>query len=63
MAVGGMNHLWKNWRSRSRSGSAAVEFAFIAPVFFMFLFGIFEGGIMFFGQAAVQDAARLIRAG
>jgi Flp pilus assembly protein TadG len=33
----------------------------------MFLFGIIEGGIMFFGQTAlmnsVQDAARLIRTG
>ena len=52
---------------RSRGGSAAIEFAFVAPVFFMFLFGIMEGGIMFFGQTAlmnsVQDAARLIRTG
>ena len=52
---------------RSRKGSAAIEFAFVAPVFFMFLFGIIEGGIMFFGQTAlmnsVQDAARLIRTG
>ncbi|MBV9549145.1 MAG: pilus assembly protein [Alphaproteobacteria bacterium] len=55
------------WRHRGESGSAAIEFAFVAPVFFMFLFGIIEGGIMFFGQAAlmnsVQDAARLIRTG
>ena len=54
-------------RARSKSGSAAIEFAFVAPVFFMFLFGILEGGIMFFGRAAlmnsVQDAARLIRTG
>jgi Flp pilus assembly protein TadG len=62
---------FKYMRSRMRgswrSGSAAIEFAFVAPVFFMFLFGIIEGGIMFFGQAAlmnsVQDAARLIRTG
>ena len=56
-----------SWRARGESGSAAVEFAFVAPVFFMILFGIIEGGIMFFGQAAlinaVQDAARLIRTG
>jgi Flp pilus assembly protein TadG len=54
-------------RARSKSGSAAIEFAFVAPVFFMFMFGILEGGIMFFGRAAlmnsVQDAARLIRTG
>ena len=52
---------------RGNSGSAAIEFAFVAPVFFLFLMGIIEGGIMFFGQAAVmnatQDAARLIRTG
>jgi Flp pilus assembly protein TadG len=54
-------------RSRSRSGSAAIEFAFVAPVFFVLLFGIMEGGIMFFGRSAllnaVQDAARVIRTG
>jgi Flp pilus assembly protein TadG len=54
-------------KSRRNSGSAAIEFAFVAPVFFMFLFGIIEGGVMFFGQAALmnatQDAARLIRTG
>jgi Flp pilus assembly protein TadG len=53
--------------ARCRSGSAAIEFAFIAPVFFLFLFGIIEGGVMFFGRAAltnaVQDASRLIRTG
>jgi Flp pilus assembly protein TadG len=52
---------------RGESGSAAIEFAFVAPVFFVLLFGIIEGGIMFFGQAALinatQDAARLIRTG
>jgi Flp pilus assembly protein TadG len=57
----------KRMRARSRSGSAAVEFAFVAPVFFLFLFGILEGGIMFFGksvlQNSVQNAARLIRTG
>jgi Flp pilus assembly protein TadG len=54
-------------RLRDDSGSAAIEFAFVAPVFFMLLFGIIEGGIMFFGQEALmnatQDAARVIRTG
>jgi len=54
-------------RLRDSSGSAAIEFAFVAPVFFMFLFGIIEGGIIFFGQSALsnatQDAARVIRTG
>lgn len=52
---------------RDNRGSAAMEFAFVAPVFFMILLGIIEGGVMFFGQAALmnatQDAARLIRTG
>lgn len=52
---------------RDSNGSAAIEFAFVAPVFFLFLMGIIEGGVMFFGQTALmnatQDAARLIRTG
>lgn len=59
--------LVRNLRARSQSGSAAIEFAFIAPVFFIFLFGILEAGIMFFGNSALsnatQNAARLIRTG
>ncbi len=62
-----MRKILAKWRRRGNSGSAAIEFAFVAPVFFMFLFGIIEGGIMFFGQAALMnattDAARLIRTG
>jgi Flp pilus assembly protein TadG len=52
---------------RAKSGSAAVEFAFIAPVLFVFLMGTLEVGIMFIGQFALQnsvtDAARQIRTG
>jgi Flp pilus assembly protein TadG len=62
-----MREFRRRLRARSTSGSAAIEFAFVAPVFFMFMFGILEGGVMFFGKAAlmnsVQDAARLIRTG
>ena len=51
----------------SRKGSAAIEFAFVAPVFFVLLLGTFEGGIMFFTQAALQNAVtslgRQIRTG
>jgi Flp pilus assembly protein TadG len=54
-------------RATARAGSAAVEFAFIAPVFFVFLMGTMEVGIMFLGQFALQnatiDAARQIRTG
>ena len=54
-------------RKTARAGSAAIEFAFIAPVFFIFLMGTIEVGIMFFAQFTLQnatnDAARLIRTG
>ena len=47
---------------RSRSASAAVEFALIAPLFFGLLFAIIETALVFFaGQAletATQDASR-----
>lgn len=54
-------------RARSRSGSAAIEFAMVAPVLFLFLFGIIETGVIFFASSALQnatdDVARLIRTG
>lgn len=54
-------------RAKATAGSAAVEFAFIAPVLFVFLMGTLEVGIMFIGQFALQnatsDAARQIRTG
>ena len=62
---------WQKLRARmkadSRKGSAAIEFAFVAPVFFIMILGTFEAAIMFFSQAALQngitDMARLIRTG
>jgi Flp pilus assembly protein TadG len=54
-------------RKDSRSGSAIVEFALIAPVFFLLLFAIMEIGIIFFAQSTLQHAtnhiARMIRTG
>lgn len=54
-------------RRRARSGSAAIEFAFLAPVLFLFLMGIMEIGIIFLAdftlQNSVNDAARMIRTG
>jgi Flp pilus assembly protein TadG len=48
---------------RNRRGSAAVEFALVAPIFFALLFAIFETALVFFaGQAlenGVQDSGRL----
>jgi len=52
---------------RSNRGSAAIEFAFVAPIFFALMLGIIEIGVMMFAQFALQnsvmDAARLIRTG
>ena len=49
---------------RNRRGSAAVEFALVAPLFFCMLFAILETAIVFFaGQVlenATQETARLI---
>jgi Flp pilus assembly protein TadG len=48
---------------RNRRGSAAVEFALVAPVFIALLFAIFETTLVFFaGQVlenGVQDSGRL----
>jgi Flp pilus assembly protein TadG len=52
---------------RSRGGSAAVEFALVAPVFFALLFAIIETAIVFFAsqvlETVTQDAARQILTG
>lgn len=54
-------------RKDARRGSAAVEFAMLAPIFFLFLFGLIETGVTYFAQAtltnAIDDAARLVRTG
>ncbi|HEY3637939.1 MAG TPA: TadE/TadG family type IV pilus assembly protein [Rhizomicrobium sp.] len=54
-------------RARNCAGSAAIEFALIAPVLALFLFGIIETGVIFFAQSTLQnaadDAARLVRTG
>jgi Flp pilus assembly protein TadG len=48
----------------NRRGSAAVEFALVAPVFFALLFAIIETAIVFFASQALemgtQDSARLM---
>jgi len=52
---------------RNRRGSAAVEFALVAPVFFALLFAILETAIMFFAtqvlETMTQDSARAILTG
>jgi Flp pilus assembly protein TadG len=52
---------------RNRAGSAAVEFALVAPVFFALLFAIIETGIIFLAdqvlETVTQDSARLVMTG
>ena len=52
---------------RNRKGSAAVEFALVAPVFFALLFAIIETAIMFFAnqllETVAQESARQIMTG
>lgn len=52
---------------RCRSGSSAVEFALIAPLFFALTFSIIEAGYFYFVESAVEaanaKASRLIRTG
>jgi len=59
--------LRRRMRANATRGSAAIEFAFIAPVFFTLLFGIIETGIMYFGSFTLQNAtlqaARVVRTG
>ncbi len=50
--------------SKNRRGSAAVEFAFIAPLFFALIFAIMETAMVFFAgqilETGTQDTARML---
>jgi Flp pilus assembly protein TadG len=50
--------------SRNRGGSAAVEFALVAPMFFCLIFAILETALVFFAgqllEIGTQDTARLL---
>jgi Flp pilus assembly protein TadG len=62
-----MRRMATRMRANARAGSSGIEFAFIAPVFLLFLCGIIETGVIFYGQSTVfyatADAARMIRTG
>jgi uncharacterized membrane protein YedE/YeeE len=51
----------------SRRGSAIVDFALVAPIFFALLFAIIESGLMFFAsqvlETIAQNSARLVLTG
>ena len=55
---------WLNWRKfadfadRYRRGAAAVEFAVVAPVFFLMIFGMIEFGRMIMVQQVLTNASR-----
>ena len=52
---------------RHRRGSAGIEFALVAPIFFGLLMGIIETGVLFYAnntlQFATYTAGRLVRTG
>ena len=62
-----MRRFRERLRTHSNTGSAIIEFAVIAPVFFLLLFAILEIGIIYFAQSALQygtnDIARMVRTG
>ena len=58
-----INNALRRFR-RNRRGAVAIEFAFVAPVFFVLLFAIIESAIVFFAgqvlETGTQDSARLM---
>jgi Flp pilus assembly protein TadG len=45
-------------KTRSERGQSAVEFALVIPVMLLFLFGIFQVGIVYFDNESLQTSAR-----
>lgn len=54
-------------RKNASSGVAAIEFALVAPAFFLLMFGLIETGVIYFARStltnAIDDAARMVRTG
>jgi len=44
---------------RDESGASALEFAIIAPAFFLFIFGIIGAGLLFWTQTGIQHGAEM----
>jgi Flp pilus assembly protein TadG len=57
-AMSGILKQWKLVRLRSRRGQQLVEFAFVAPILFLMIFGIIDFGRLFFTQMTLQNALR-----
>ena len=47
---------------RDQSGTTALEFALTAPVFFLFIFGVIELGLLFWTQIGLQHGAEMAAA-
>ncbi|HXJ02965.1 MAG TPA: TadE/TadG family type IV pilus assembly protein [Micropepsaceae bacterium] len=62
-----MRRLLAGLSRKEKSGSAAIEFAMVAPIFFLLTFAILETSLVFFADMildnAVIDTSRLIRTG
>lgn len=62
-SMNAINKAMRRFR-RDRRASAAVEFAFVAPIFFVLLFAIMETALVFFAaqilETGTQDSARLM---
>ncbi len=52
-----LEKLYRSCR-KNRQGAAAVEFAIVAPVFFLLVFGMIECGRMIMVQQIITNAAR-----
>ena len=65
-ATASTNNILHRFR-RNRRGTAAIEFALVAPIFFAVLFAIIELALIFFAsqilETVTQDTARLIMTG
>ena len=63
LSTASVRNAMRRFRS-NRRGSAAVEFALVAPVFFALLFAIIESAMVFFAgqvlETGVQDSGRLL---
>ncbi|MBB4370093.1 Flp pilus assembly protein TadG [Bradyrhizobium sp. cir1] len=44
---------------RDKRGASALEFALTAPVFFLFIFGIIEFGLLFWTQLGIQHGSEM----
>ncbi len=57
---------WRRWR-RDQRGTTLLEFAILAPVFFVFVLLSFQVALAYFAASSIEnataDAARLIRTG